>query len=172
MSGETEREVSGWTVDTSRQDLNYRIESNRQIARERFGFVAVIGVVVWFEIQRRLENLNHEASRIQAVQAGSISSDTYSANEEQRKDERDKLDEWRKVVDIDRAKSITRDELNQTIKVDARQQKSDRLDVSKVWIAVGSLAVAFVFGMAGFLIARQQTPSAPVVVTPTVTAPK
>lgn len=67
----------GWTVETAREALDSRIDYERQIGRERFGFIVAFGALVWFEIQRRLVNLNHEAARIKQAADLSVSLEKF-----------------------------------------------------------------------------------------------
>lgn len=60
----------GWTTDTAKEHLDAKIEADRRSSRERFGFLLALGLVTWFEVQRRLENLNHEAARVITLKGG------------------------------------------------------------------------------------------------------
>jgi len=106
------------------------------------GGVVAFGAFAWSEIQRRLVNLNHENARILAAQSASVSADTYTANEQQRRDETVKLDEWRKDVDRDRAKTVTREEFLR----DTKTEKRAGIDTTTK--VVGAFIAACVLGLA------------------------
>jgi hypothetical protein len=146
------------------------MDSDRSHGRERFYWLIGLGSIVWFEIQRRLENLNHENARILAAQETSISKDTYDANEEQRKAEQANLESWRKEVDKDRTTSISREEFQQ----DTRTQRRSQVDLStRVASAVIALVVAVIILLT--YIAAHRTSPTPIptvtVTTPTATTP-
>jgi hypothetical protein len=137
-------------------------------SRERLAWLVAVGGIVWFEIQRRLENLNHENARILAAQERSVSSDTYQANEQQRKSESQELAEWRKDVDRDRTQSISRDEFQ-------RDTKSDRhssIDTTTKIIGAILAAAVLLLGILNYTALHHVTDTPPVTVTvPTTAAP-
>jgi hypothetical protein len=154
--------TSSATDVSLREYFHALMDSDRSHGRERFYWLIGLGGIIWFEIQRRLENLNHENARILAAQETSISKDTYDANEEQRKAEQANLESWRKEVDKDRTTSISRDEFQQ----DSRAQKRSTLDSRTAIIGVGvSLLVAVVF-LLTYVAARHTSAPTP---TPIVT---
>lgn len=103
-----------------REYFNEKIAADRLLNKERFAFVAVVGGVIWFFVERHLGDLNHENARVAKVSENSVSQDTYSANESQRKSELDKLDTWRHDVDSDRQTIATIKEVTEGTKVDRR----------------------------------------------------
>lgn len=127
---------------SSATDVSLREHIGMQIAYERrgvwmlCGFGVALGTFGWSQIQRRLENLNHENARISAVTDNTVSSDTYDSDKSRTDDERDKLDTWRASVDEKFTKAITRDDLS-------RETKGDRQIVTGQLLALlGVVAVA------------------------------
>lgn len=106
---------------------NERIENDRTTNRDRFAFVAVIGGVIWFFIERHLADLNHENARVAKVSENSVSSDTYKANEQQRKSEQDKLDLRLAKYDENFTRTLSREDLTRETKGEARSQSADRV---------------------------------------------
>ena len=125
------------------------------------GSAVAFGAFAWSEIQRRLVNLNHENARILAAQAGSVSADTYAANEQQRKAEQRELAEWRKDVDRDRNQSITRTEFQQESKTEKRA------GIDTTTKIIGAVATAIIIFFA--LLNYQALHRSPAVVVPTQT---
>lgn len=80
MSGETEREVSGWTVDTLKELHDREIGADRRLGRACFAFVCVTVALGWNEIQRRLLTLNHAHEQHEATLAASVTSDKYDSD--------------------------------------------------------------------------------------------
>lgn len=111
---------SGATDVSLREYLSDRIDDGQRLMVERLGFLAALGGVVWFFIERHLADLNHENARVAKVSESSVSSDTYRANEEQRKKEAAELGEWRKGIDRAGTQSISRDEFQRDTKTDRR----------------------------------------------------
>lgn len=102
-------------------------------SRERLAWLLAIGLFGWSQVQRRLEILNHENARVAVIAEKTVSGDTYKSDEERRADERTKLDGWRKEVDLDRSRSITRDEFQR----DTKQESRSSIDTTtKVIVAV------------------------------------
>lgn len=84
--------------------------SLREFIAMQFRWMLALFVVIWFFVERHLSDLNHENERLAKYQEGSVSADTYKANEDQRRTEAANLNEWRKEVDGDRSRSISREE--------------------------------------------------------------
>ena len=117
--------------------------------RERLGWLLFLIAVVWFEIQRRLENLNHENARILAAQQSSISKDTYDANEQQRKSEQLELSSWRKEVDKDRTQAVSREEFQRDTRVEKRAVLNSNVGITIVVIGL----IGAVIGLLTYLAA-------------------
>ena len=102
---------------SSATDVSLREFVAMQIGYERRGTLMLcggllsFGAFAWSEIQRRLSNLNHEAERIKQAQAASVSADTYTANEAQRKADADRLEARLARYDENFTKTATRDDL-------------------------------------------------------------
>ncbi len=94
--------------------------AHRQTVNERFGFLVVVGGVIWFFVERHLTDLNHENARVAAVSERSVSQDTYIANEAQRKAEQQRLDERLAQYDTRFTETATRDDLSRETKVEKR----------------------------------------------------
>ena len=128
-----------------REYLDEKIDSDRQTNRERFGFVIALGCTIWFFIERHLKELNHENARVAKVSENSVSADTYSATEAQRKAELGKLDEWRKEVDADRGRSISRDEFQkdnrETVRFDSEEVRAVTASKRGTWTVGLQIAV-------------------------------
>lgn len=130
---------SSEATDVSQKEyFNEKIGHDRQQNRERFGFILVVGCVVWFFIERHLKDLNHENARVASVAENTVSSDTYRSDEQRRRDERDKLDDWRKGVDSDRTQSVSRDDLT-------RENQTDK----RAGVGMTAALVAMAVGLAG-----------------------
>jgi len=100
--------------------LSTRISYESRLVRWGGTAIVALGLFAWSEIQRRLEILNHENARLLAQQEKTVSQDTYTANESQRKEEQLKLDEWRKSVDHHNTESVSRTELRRETKTESR----------------------------------------------------
>jgi hypothetical protein len=111
---------------TEREHFDVLRDMDEIRARERFAIVVAFGYFAWTQIQRRLENLNHENERILAVTEKTVSQDTYLANENQRRAEQHELADWRKTVDEGRTQTVTRDEFERDTRGEARQERTDR----------------------------------------------
>lgn len=94
-------------------------------SRERLIWLIALGGFTWSQIQRRLEILNHENARVAAIAEKTVSGDTYKSDEERRSDERAKLDDWRKEVDSDRSRAITRDEFNKDTRLEREYRRGN-----------------------------------------------
>lgn len=125
------------------------------------GFACVAGAFGWSQIQRRLEILNHENARVAAIAVGTVSSDTYKSDKDRTDDERDKLDTWRSGVDEKFTKSISRDELQNEVKIDRR---------GNLTFAQGLiLTVVSVIGLSLSLLTYHALRSGTTTPTPTIT---
>lgn len=80
MSGETEREVSGWTTDTLKELHDREIASDRRFGTLAVGAVCVVVALGWHEIQRRLITLNHAHEQHEQTLARSVTSDKYESD--------------------------------------------------------------------------------------------
>jgi len=80
MSGETEREVSGWTTDTLKEMHDREIGASRRLGGVLIGSLAVIVALGWHEIQRRLITLNHAHEQHEDVLARSVTSEKYESD--------------------------------------------------------------------------------------------
>lgn len=109
-----------------REYLNEKIHADRKLNNERFAFAAALGGVIWFFIERHLSDLNHENARVAKVSESSVSSDTYNANEQQRKAELDKRDEWQGRVDAALGRGVNRDEFQRDTRELTRDERTDR----------------------------------------------
>jgi hypothetical protein len=161
--------TSSATDVSLREYLNEKIESDRTLNRERFAFAAVIGGVIWFFIERHLGDLNHENARVAKVSENSVSSDTYLANEQQRKSEADKLDVRLAGYDEKFTKAISRDELT-------RETRGDRIasrDANSNQIRAIAAALTIALGLLTYATLHYRpAPVAPATtVTTTVTTP-
>ena len=146
--------TSSATDVSLREYLNEKIQADRKLNNERFAFAAVIGATIWFFVERHLSDLNHENARVARVSENSVSSDTYKANEQQRKSEQVKLDEWRNAVDADRGRTVTRDEFQkdnrETVRLDTqdvREANADRRGGSNTVLQVGATAAAILVAL-------------------------
>jgi len=127
---------------SSATDVSLREFEDEKIKAVRVGIAAlfVFGAFAWSEIQRRLEILNHENARLLQQQEKTVSQDTYTANESQRKQEQIDLNIWRKEVDRDRTQSISRDEFQR----DNREEKQSGFDNSAKLAALAIAATVIV----------------------------
>jgi hypothetical protein len=100
------------------------------------------GAFAWSEIQRRLEILNHENARLLQQQERTVSQDTYSANEQQRKEEQQEYKKWKEDVDRDRVQSVTKEDLIRETRSTRNQGVQSSTSVISVIIAVVILGLA------------------------------
>lgn len=114
--------------------------------RERLAWMLGIGVLVWSQIQRRLEILNHENARVATIAERTVSADTYQSDESRRSAERLKLDEWQKEVDGDRSRSITREEFQR----DTKREGRATVDTSTKIIGAIGLAIVIFFAILNY----------------------
>lgn len=96
-----------------REYLGSILKMQEKLEIERLFWLALTGGFAWFQIQRRLEILNHENERLLQQQQRTVSQDTYTANENQRKKEADDLSEWRKEAEKKFTESVTKEEVTQ-----------------------------------------------------------
>lgn len=160
--------TSSATDVSLREYFNEKISGDRKTNRDRFVFVAALGGVIWFFIERHLADLNHENARVAAVTEKSVSSDTYEANEQQRKSESDKLEGWRHDVDRDRTQSVSRTEFQ----TEGNISKRGTIDTTTK--IVGAVVAACVLGLALLnyqALHRTSVPASPQVVTVTTSTP-
>ncbi len=128
-------------------------DSDSHRSQERLYWLASVGVIVWFEIQRRLEILNHENARLLAQQERSVSKDTYDANEQQRRSEQADLAAWRKDVDTDRTQSVTRDEFQH----DYREQRQGIFQNRASVVALALTFVLVVLALLAYIATHHST---------------
>jgi hypothetical protein len=140
-------------------------QSDQTLWRTMFGSLSILGFVIWRELQRRDETLNHEASRLQAAVTANVSADTYDANERQRRDERTKDEEWRKRVDEKLTQSVGREEFKTEAKRDSREALGALSAGVRAALAVGLALAAFI----GYEIAHSHPASVAPAVTQTMT---
>ncbi len=133
-------------------------------SQERLWWLASVGVIVWFEIQRRLEILNHENARLLSQQERSVSKDTYDANEQQRRQEQADLSVWRKDVDTDRTQAVTRDEFQH----DYREQRAGIFQNRTSVVALGLTFVLVVVALLTYIATHHSTVNFHPVTTDTV----
>jgi len=117
-------DVKGEVVSL-REHFDILRETDQSRARERLLAIVTFGCFAWSQIQRRVENLNHENERILAVTEKTVSQDTYFANEGQRQAEGRELAEWRKTVDESRTQAVTREEFERDTRGEARLERTD-----------------------------------------------
>lgn len=154
--------TSSATDVSLREYLNEKIHADRKLNNERFTFAAVIGGVIWFFIERHLADLNHENARVAKVSENSVSSDTYKANEQQRTSEQAKLDEWRKEVDTDRSRTISRDEFNKDTRLETQADREYRRGNWSLGAQLAAVAAAVIgAGLLLFTTYRAIKPSIP-----------
>ena len=113
-----------------------RLDGDVRATRWAIGATVLFGAFAWSEIQRRLEILNHENARLLQQQERTVSQDTYSANEQQRRDEAHDLNDWRKEVDRTLTQSVSREELSRETKVDRRASGSYGWQIAAVGLSV------------------------------------
>lgn len=146
---------------------NERLRSDRTTNRDRFAFVAAIGGVIWFFIERHLADLNHENARVAKVSENSVSSDTYRANEQQRKSEADKLDTRLAKYDENFTRTLSREDLTRETRGDriaSRNSGSNQLRAIAAAIAVALSLLTYA------TLHYRPAPAAPVqTVTTTIT---
>jgi len=116
--------------------FNEKIWADRKLNNERFAFAAVIGATIWFFIERHLGDLNHDNARVAKVSENSVSQDTYSANEAQRKAELDKRDEWQGRVDAALGRGVVREEYQTEAKTDRRGSWGTGMQIAATGAAV------------------------------------
>lgn len=138
------------------------IRGDRQRYNERFMFLGTLGAVIWFFIERHMGQLNYANARLKEQQDGSVSSDTYRANEQQRDKESEELGSWRKEVDRDRTQSISRDEFNR----DVKGEKRSSIDTGTKLIAVAVSVVVLLLGILNYQALHHFTTPTPTVTTP------
>lgn len=136
-------------------------QADQTLWRTMFGMITVLGFVIWRELQRRDETLNHEAARLQASVAANVSADTYQANEQQRTAERAKDETWRKKVDDGLAQTVGREEFKAEAKSDRRQIDGARVAGLSVLIAV----IGVVISLFAYQLLRHAHPSSPAATT-------
>lgn len=143
---------------------NERIEANRIVNRDRFAFVAAIGGVVWFFIERHLSDLNHENARVAKVSEESISADTYRGDEQRRKEDQNRITTQLGALDAKVASAATKEEVKQ-------ETKTDRRGAITTTQAVVAMAVGVVVVTLAILNyqALHRTPTPTVTVTTTMT---
>lgn len=135
-------------------------------SRERLAWLIALGLVGWSQVQRRLEILNHENARVAVIAEKTVSGDTYKSDEDRRQDERTKLDGWRKEVDLDRSRTITRDEFQRDVKRD----NFASLDSTTKVIAAVAAALVLGLGILNYVsLHRNNSPAVVTVTTTTVT---
>ena len=139
MSGETEQQPSGLTVDTLAQMTAKMRDDDRSLARERFGWILGVGAFCWQLIQWRLANLNHENERILKAQSVTVSLDTYEGDEQRRREDQTRLSVSIKELQESVAKSATKEEVQNDTKTGRRATTNN----GWVWVA----------GVAGVLVA-------------------
>jgi len=142
-----------------RASLTEKIEGDRRLLRVGAALVGALAVTTWFEIQRRLENLNHEAARIQSAQNASVSADTYKSDQSRLSADRAKREDWEKNVNEKLTTAASREDVEKSV-------KGDRQTNTGLWLVVAGIIVAVVIAAVTIGVARQ---NAPVVTTPTVT---
>lgn len=153
---------------SSATDVSLRewITANQRRNDERFAFMAVLGAVIWFFIERHMSNLNNEGARLKQQQDATVSSDTYEANEKQREAALAELGEWRKEVDRDRTQSVSREDLVRETKDERRQ------GVTSGWQWVGGTVAIIAVLVTMWAVATRPTAKQPtIIVRPTVTVP-
>jgi hypothetical protein len=151
--------TSSATDVSLREYLNEKIDSDRAITRERFIGLGLIGAIIWFFVERHLSDLNHENARILKQQEGTVSSDTYKANEDQRKTEANNLNEWRKEVDKDRTTSVSREEFQQDNRAQRQGIFANRTSIVSIAVALGVLLLLLLT-----YLAAHHTHPAPIIV--------
>ena len=151
--------------DVDRSDLlDQKIEADRRLWRVVAMLLAPSLAMTWFEIQRRLSNLNHEHERIEKNQSESVSHDTYAANESKRDEERKRLDDWQRGVNETLTKSISRDEVEKTVKEDKQTNLG-------LYVAAAAIFVTLASFSANYLTRAEPAPV--IIQTPTTaTTPK
>ena len=77
MSGETERDVSGWTVDQLREHYNALRAADARFAEERYARQEEARALQAVEYERRLQALNHENERIAEILGASVTADKF-----------------------------------------------------------------------------------------------
>jgi hypothetical protein len=147
----------------------YRDTMERTLRIESVAVLVAFGAFAWSQVQRRLEILNHENERLLQQQRNTVSQDTYSANEEQRKSEQLDLTEWRKEVDKDRTTSISREEFQQDNRVQRQGIFDNNAKIAMLAVTVASILITF------FVTRQTQTPAkfpiTPTVITTTTITP-
>ena len=125
------------------QAAQSREHDDIQRNRERLAWMLTLGAFAWTQVQRRLEILSHENQRVAAIAEKTVSDDTYDSDESRRSAERSQLDEWRKEVDIDRSRSVTRDEFQRDTKKESRAQFGTWQAVLVTVVALAGLYLAY-----------------------------
>lgn len=120
-------------------------------ASQRHWMIALF-LIVWFFIERHLLDLNHENARVAKVSENSVSSDTYNANEQQRRSEQHKLDDRLAKYDENFTKSVTRDDLT-------RETKGDKQTNMGLWISAAAIIVAIAIASITIILTRGSVPA-------------
>lgn len=139
-------------------------QADQTLWRTMFGALSLLGFVIWRELQRRDETLNHEAARLQASVAANVSADTYAANEKQRDDDRVKDDDWRRHADERLNASVNREEFKTEARRDSRDAFGTVSNGIRLLLAVGAAAIALI----GYQIARTHPANSPTPATVTI----
>ena len=156
--------TSSATDVSLREFLGVQVSYESKITRLLVGVLGGFGAFSWSLIQWRLANLNHENARILDQQAKTVSADTYSANESQRKDELEKLDTWQERVDEQLTKAVTRDEVKEATREDARVVRRDKVSTSTAVILAFAAAISAVLLLLTYQHNRAHTPTVTVTV--------
>ncbi len=158
--------TSSATDVSLREYIVDKMEDRDRTGNERFVFLVIVGAVIWFFVERHLADLNHENARVAAATEGSVSRDTYNANEQQRKSEQGKLDERLSKYDENFTKVATRDDLSRETRGERRQGIDTTTRILGVVFAVVSLMLAYL------VYHGSHSPASPTPVKITVTIPK
>lgn len=134
--------TSSATDVSLREYLGEKIHDDRRTNKERFAFLLTVGGIIWFFIERHLADLNHENARVGKISESSVSADTYQANEKQRDGDRDKLDEWRGLVDKDRQTIATIKEISSDNKLDRQRNVTSNTGILVATVAIASFILA------------------------------
>lgn len=145
MSGETEKQVSGWTVDTLKELMDTQVAAVREEMRANKGLLqaenantATALVVARTEMERRLEGLNELRKEVTKDREQFVKLDVYvPAHEELRR---------QRVADNDKAITL------------GAQVQADREDIaalksSQMWLT-RLIAGALILGIIGYLFQR------------------
>lgn len=145
MSGETEKQVSGWTVDTLKELVDSQISAVREEMRANKGLLqaenantATALVVARTEMERRLEGLNELRKEVTKDREQFVKHDVYvPAHEELRR---------QRVADNEKAIILTGE-------VQENSKDIAALKSSQMWLT-RLIAGALILGIIGYLFQR------------------